>query len=282
MRFAFVLGIAGFALTSGAVADTADTDLAAQCAKSAVQGMCAASCRKACDSDAAFLSGNVEFCLATDAPTADDANCATVFGHDAAVKGDESEADGAEGKLRDCSEITDLREKLDCKNEQRENSFPVCARNADELKVSSKLLIREIETELAKYQGVLTANLDDVSNLENLCKFSFGQLSNYYKLATEDSGGIGQLQSRAVGINSCAEQIKNWVEKFKLNTTNSEIQDALIRKTDEDLKSLKPFREKLGLSVRQLKEAGPKLETIGELHLRFCPSEPPAGDAKEG
>ena len=277
MRFAFALMSGALAVATGASADGLSPKVLEQCGKPAVQSLCQASCKKVCDSDAAFLSRNVDYCLAEGTPAADDPDCGTVLG----TAKDAASTAKAETP-RDCTKITDLREKLDCKNAQRENSFPTCARNADELKTSSKLLIKEIETELAKYQGVLTANFDDVSNLENLCTFSFKQLSDYYKLATEDSGSIETLQSRAGDINSCAEQIKDWVEKFKLNTTNSEIQDALIRKTDEDLKSLKPFREKLGLSVRQLKEAGPKLETIGELHLRFCPSEPPAKDTKDG
>ena len=262
--YKFMLAVTvGFAAQSGSIrAQERAIEGALDCSGFDIS-TCPSRFENRCKSDAEFQKAHSVICLdVLIGRVKDDPACVRYEEMNCQMANEE-----AAGPPRDCSSIRDPFERAEC-----EDDFPSCAKSAGALIDGSTLLIGQIQEELSKYGGLLELDLDNIGDKERLCGFSRNTLTKYYYDATGDSRSILDLELTASDIDACANKIQAWVQKrsAQLITTDDKLGDNLIRSTKEELKPLAPLRQDLGVSVRKLKEAGPKIYSLIVFHNRFC------------
>lgn len=279
----------------GLSAGLAQAQAAANCAKPAIQTLCAATCGALCSKDAAFLSANGPFCSTalSGNPGADDPVCGTIPLAGVTVQPPQTSEDveivtqasrsaetgsamgeqaASQAPDEDCMQYKSRPEQLRC--QQNKRGRPTCSTTAVSLEDDAQLLVTEVSQELEQYGDLLTRDLTDVASRDLLCRFSLDDLDQNYQRATNDPAALRSIQRRADSIQQCRQQ---WEDYLRNRATSSSINDNIIQNTaDSTRKRFEPLTEQLqnlSSSITTLEQAASTIDGLIIIHMDFCPSE---------
>ena len=279
----------------GPFASTGQAQAAANCAKPAIQTLCAATCGELCSEDAAFLSANGPFCSAalSGTPGTDDPVCETIplavvtaqqpqpsdavetvtqASQSAGTGNATQEQTASQDPDEDCMQYESRPEQLRC--QQNKRGRPTCSTTAVSLEDDAQLLVTEVSQELEQYGDLLTRDLTDVASRDLLCRFSLDDLDQNYQRATKDPAALRSIQRRADSIQQCRQQ---WEDYLRNRAASSSINDNIIQSTaDSTRENFEPLTEQLqnlSSSITTLEQAASTIDGLIIIHMDFCPPE---------
>lgn len=272
----FILSALSYFSVAGALAE-----VPAPCLESDVRDLCPGSCAAACR-EAAFLEENATYCLNNghfvDDPTApgDAPACVEHFGTAIVVdpplppipgEPTSTNTEAVEPEGPDCDALTDVFEQREC---ELAKVAPACSPTVTELEARARLLVTEIDQELAQYGDLLTRDWTDVNNRQRLCEFSRAQLSENYQIATQNPEILRTLQRDAGDIQACQRDWEEWMRDNAETDASDSLIDAVTRDAEEQLGPLTEQMEELGVSVAKLQSAAETILGIVDVHIIYC------------
>ena len=127
-----------------------------------------------------------------------------------------------------------------------------------------------MKTEIAKYGELLTRKYGDVGEREALCAFSRAELSDSFKLASENPPVLESLQRQAQDIQNCQTSWEDALRNYKVEGTADSLVNTLVNESEGKLEGLKVGIKILTTSVDKLKNAAKTIQGIIGLYLTFC------------